>query len=396
MNKWIALSFSILILFYGLAGVQAQEETFGVPIPVIGIDPNEGTTLGVILAIVSEMDGRLSSIVAPVATTNPQIGYSFDFNYFGFPSPDVTYQLYFSHTTENFWEYSADYRNQHFIYDFLFLNAKFAFKRKVSGRFYGIGQSTKDDAESNYTLREVEGSLLLNFELIRHLYGSITLMGKRSWIRPGTIDDIVSLDERFPDVEGRDGGYSLPVELAIEYDTRDSQVTPSAGIHLRAFFRIADESALSSFNMRRYGAVGKLYLPKDSEGRFVTALRALLEYTEGDNIPFYEQCSVGGGTSLRGFGEGRFYDRHRMLFNIEERIRCVRFPVGEISLDVETAVFVDVGQVFASFRNFDHRDFELVFGAGLRLVVREQIVAKVDIGYGSEGSAVYAGLNYPF
>jgi outer membrane protein assembly factor BamA len=372
------------------------EETFGVPIPVVGIDPNEGSTLGVILAVVSENDGRLSSIVAPVATTNKLLGYSFDLNYFGFPSPDVTYQLFFSHTTENFWEYSAEYHNHHCIQDFLAFSGKFSFKRRPSSRFYGIGQNSKEDNETNYTLREVEGSAMFKAEMLKNVYASITLMGKRSWLRPGTMEDVASLEEKFPDVQGIDSDYSLPMEFAVEYDTRNSKLTPTAGLDIRAFFRIADESFLSSFNLRRYGAMGKIYIPLDSDAQFVTAGRCVVEYLEGDNIPFYEMSSLGGGNTLRGFGEGRFYDKHRMLYNVEERIRCLRFAVGEISLDIETTLFVDIGQVFNSFRKFDYRDFEVVFGAGLRMVVREQIVAKVDIGYGSEGSAIYAGLHYPF
>jgi outer membrane protein assembly factor BamA len=134
----------------------------------------------------------------------------------------------------------------------------------------------------------------------------------------------------------------------------------------------------------------------DEDARFVTAVRGAVEYMEGKSIPFFELSMLGGSNTLRGFGEGRFYDRHRVLCNVEERIRLMRFAVGEISLDIETALFLDIGQVFSSFRNFDHKDLEMVFGTGLRLVVRSQIVAKVDIGYGSEGSAIFAGLNYPF
>lgn len=392
----IFVGMALAILF--LSGIieAAEEETFGVPIPVIGIDPNEGTTIGVILAIVSEQEGRLRSIIAPVATTNDTLGYSLDFNYFGFPTTDVSYQLYFSHTTENFWEYSIEYTHRHFLSDALFLSAKLSFEKRANPRFYGIGPGTSERNETNYTNREVEGSATLTIEFLKYVYGSFSLLGRRSWLRSGTVEDIDNLEERFPNIEGIRGGYSLPVEIALEYDSRDSYITPSTGIHARIFFRIADESMLSSFSYRRYGATGKCYLSFDEEGRFVTALRASVEYMEGEDIPFYELSTLGGGTTLRGFGDGRFYDKHRLLFNAEERVRLFRWLVGEILLDIEGAIFVDIGQVFPSFRTMDHRDFEVVVGGGVRMVVRSQIVAKVDIGFGSDGSAIFAGLHYPF
>jgi hypothetical protein len=37
-----------------------------------------------------------------------------------------------------------------------------------------------------------------------------------------------------------------------------------------------------------------------------------------------------------------------------------------------------------------------VGGIGFRGVTRPSVVGRVDIGYGSEGLAVFTGLNYPF
>jgi hypothetical protein len=35
-------------------------------------------------------------------------------------------------------------------------------------------------------------------------------------------------------------------------------------------------------------------------------------------------------------------------------------------------------------------------GVGIRAVVRPNIVGRMDIGWGSEGMAVFVGLGYPF
>jgi hypothetical protein len=37
-----------------------------------------------------------------------------------------------------------------------------------------------------------------------------------------------------------------------------------------------------------------------------------------------------------------------------------------------------------------------VVGGGIRFLAASQIVAKIDVGLGSEGVAVFTGLDYPF
>jgi len=41
-------------------------------------------------------------------------------------------------------------------------------------------------------------------------------------------------------------------------------------------------------------------------------------------------------------------------------------------------------------------DLHVAYGMGFRFVVRPQVVAYVDIGFGFEGSAVFSGVSYPF
>ena len=62
----------------------------------------------------------------------------------------------------------------------------------------------------------------------------------------------------------------------------------------------------------------------------------------------------------------------------------------------ELAVFTEAGRVFHTFATLDTRRVQTVVGTGIRLVVTSQIVAKIDVGLGSEGTAIFAGLHYPF
>jgi len=60
------------------------------------------------------------------------------------------------------------------------------------------------------------------------------------------------------------------------------------------------------------------------------------------------------------------------------------------------APFIDVGRVFASTGTIPVEQLHRVYGLGFRGIARPFVVGYVDIGYGTEGAAVFTGLNYPF
>ena len=145
----------------------------------------------------------------------------------------------------------------------------------------------------------------------------------------------------------------------------------------------------------RYGLEGRLLWPLFHD-RVVTVMRGLVERVEGAELPFFELSALGGEDTLRGFGDKRFRDTGRLLLNIEERIKFLSLTLRGIRTAFELAVFAEAGRVFPSFTRLDARQVQTVVGAGLRLVVTSQIVAKIDVGLGSEGTAIFAGLHYPF
>ncbi len=374
-----------------------QGETFGVPLPIFSTDPNTGDSIGFLLAVVTESEGHISSIVVPLLTDNELTGINFDLNVLGFPSDDIDYFLLLSHSSEDFWDYQFEYEHHRFWAEDLTLEFNIGFENSASNRFHGIGANSEEDDETSFTFKEIIGAITIKKKIFPHFSASFGIKGRSREPGDSVVEDVPSLVDLFPDEEGIEGvSYTLPVEFGLSYDTRDSRVTPSSGILARMFLEVGDEAVLSSFSFRRYGGEVRGYIPLDDEGVFTTAIRGLIEFVDGDDIPFFELSSLGGKNSLRGFGKGRFYDNHRVLVNIEERIRLYRWLVGDINLDIETAVFLDMGQVFRSPRDIKVNDIQFVLGAGVRFVVRSQIVAAIDFGYGEEGSAAFAGLDYPF
>jgi hemolysin activation/secretion protein len=116
----------------------------------------------------------------------------------------------------------------------------------------------------------------------------------------------------------------------------------------------------------------------------------------GDDAPFLEKSTLGGETTLRGYGRYRFIDNSYLLLNLEERIRLFRWKVFNVTADWELAPFVDIGSVMASLGRASPTSFQINVGIGARAVVRPNIIGRVDVGVGSEGPAVFVGLGYPF
>jgi len=376
--------------------VRNEDETFGVPVPVMGTSPNSGVMYGVLFAVVTETNGYIDNILAPLAVYNDLTGYNVDINYFGFPSENISYQLYFSHSSENFWEYSILYKHKNFLDPSLIFNAYGKWARESANRFYGMGPKSKEDDETCYTERNIEFELNLTWEVYKHFFLTGSWKGRANWLRKGIVDDIDTLKDHFADIEGIDGSYAMPLSFGLMYDSRDDDVSPTQGIYSRLYVEGAHKSLLSSFSYAKIGVDASIYIPKDEDKRFITVAHVLFEYMTGKDIPFYEHSMLGGSKTLRGFGDGRFYDNHRLLLNIEERIRLFRFVIAGILVDIESAIWCETGQVFGAFREIRTKDFRTVVGIGARFVVRSQIVAKVDIGFGEEGHAIFAGLDYPF
>ena len=105
---------------------------------------------------------------------------------------------------------------------------------------------------------------------------------------------------------------------------------------------------------------------------------------------------IGGEQPLRGFGFGRYVDRNSFSTTLELRHRVFSFNAVSTHVDIELTPFVDAGRVFADTDAFPLNHLHTVGGIGFRGVARPFVVGYVDVGYGTEGVAVFTGINYPF
>src|SRR5207247_2824301 len=144
------------------------------------------------------------------------------------------------------------------------------------------------------------------------------------------------------------------------------------------------------------GAYWRAFLPHP-HGHALLSRHAVANCARGDgDTPFWGLSSLGGERSLRGFGSHRFIDFTRSLASAELRTRVYQRHVFGVNLEIELAPFAEAGQVFRHVTDSPVDDLHFVGGLGFRGVVRPQIVGFVDIGRGSEGNAIFTGIDYPF
>jgi hypothetical protein len=95
-------------------------------------------------------------------------------------------------------------------------------------------------------------------------------------------------------------------------------------------------------------------------------------------------------------GDGRFVDRGKFVFNIEERITLSRSPFMKFISESEIAPFLDVGTVFPGLSDLRAGDLKYSPGVAARIVIRPQVVGTLDFAFGSEGTNAIIKVGYPF
>jgi hypothetical protein len=389
LGLWWLLGVLVMALPYAFA-----EKTL-VPLPIFTTDPNERQTYGALLAIIDAEQGAFRSLLVPYVTYNPLLGAAGSVHYERFFIDQAKFDTDVSQSTQNQAFYRLRYADLK-LRDPRYLFEGFGvYENDRTARFFGIGANSREPDEANYTLRQVGGEVTFGRRLRPELIASLTERLRHVTIRRGAVDSLPFLKDVFTGVPGDDGSFVWAHRLALTYDTRNSLVAPTRGSFGQVFLEVADEAIGSEASFVRYGLQGRWVWPHLGE-RLVLALRGLLERVDGSDIPFFELSDLGGDETLRGFGQNRFLDEGRVLFNAEERIKVYQITYGDVRTDIELAVFTDVGRVFHNFSDLGSGKIQAVVGGGIRFLAASQIVAKIDVGVGSEGLTIFTGLDYPF
>jgi hypothetical protein len=374
-----------------------------IPVPLIDTDPDSGTTVGILPTILLTNDQHeITRIIAPDILYNPNFGFGAHMRLFDYPSEDKQWSIVVGAKQRVEREFDLEYvtgreRKRHWSF-----TGSLVYDRSGSPRFYGVGNETPLEDQTNYTANQgfVQGQIGLNFSRSWQLLYTARL--RIIDVLPGTLKDVPSIETKFgPDVLGTD--REVLNRLSLIFDNLDDLTVPSRGLKLAVYTGIASRTGI--FNESLYseaGVDGRAFMPLTAKTTLVSHM-ALRYLPTVHDPPFWALSSVGGGVSqiggpqlLRGFGEGRFYDRNSFSYSVEVRQRVFVFNAGSSHIELQVAPFVDLGKVFETTGASPISQLHKVVGVGFRGIARPFVVGYVDIGYGTEGSAVFTGINYPF
>ncbi|MBS0150843.1 MAG: BamA/TamA family outer membrane protein [Nitrospira sp.] len=377
---------------------QAQAEVKFFPIPAISTSKNDGSDFGLIVpALFTGPDGDLKYLVAPMVVHNSYVGTRGTINLFRYEpggkelrgiaswSERIERKFLLSYVDPGFSDgrYSIGFSAMHF--------------KNATMRFFGLGPTTAKADQTNYTASETR----LNWKFgvyaneVTQIAVSQRLRHMQS-IQQGAADLFPFSGTLFPDAPGMGGATILGQRISFHYDTRNNLVTPTDGMAVTAYAELNYNFKNSEHPLySRYGLDVKKMFASESK-RAILVVHGELQATIGTDVPFFEQSSLGGQNSLRGFGVDRYIDKQMIAFSVEERIHILRARLAGVMADFEIAPFIDTGQVFNSFKNVSFKDYRITPGIGFRGIIRPNVVGRIDYGFSKEGGAIFAGLDFPY
>src|ERR1017187_283501 len=123
-----------------------------IPVPLIGSDPNSGTTLGLLpVWITTDDDHEIRRIIAPDILHNPYFGYGVDARLYAYSSEDEQWSIDTGIKQRVERTFDAEYqlgrlRDQRWSVSYTLI-----YDRSGTERFYGIGNDSPKRNETNYT-----------------------------------------------------------------------------------------------------------------------------------------------------------------------------------------------------------------------------------------------------
>jgi hypothetical protein len=274
------------------------------------------------------------------------------------------------------------------------LTAAGAYQNAASMPYYGQGPDSNKGNRSDFRSEFTSANFGGQFHLPRQkLSAGYSVGGLLVNVGPGDLGGWPSTDKIFneantPSLEKQSNfitgtasvtanltspSFSNPKGLVLE--AQDTQFWDQSGNN-------------SSFHLLQTQAT--YYVPFIN-GMRTLAFRARNETTfhsDGQQVPFYLQPTLGGPNDLRGYERYRFYDNGSSVLSGEYR--------WSVAGSLEMALFGDGGNVYGRPGLIGFRDLRGDGGFGMRFKSKQQEIMRFDVGFSPEGVKVWFVFNNAF
>ena len=372
-----------------------------IPLPTIDAGKDLGISYGImpIWALRDPEKKGVSAVIIPSFDYNNYLGHTAAYRHYLFPNDEtlIVMRGIYSQKIER------DICLNYYTSEFLGARAKFnwEFWHWIGGKasFYGYGQGSRKSNRANYALHHTGEEFTITAPLYKNLFFSFTHKYFIRKVSDGPVGTNLTLHDYFPAANyaelERDKKFHTNKISFMYYDVYHP-ILPKVGTNVNLSILYSHKAFGSDYNYRTYSLGVKHYYNYKEEGKFVTAIRYLYQFQRGDDLPFYQQLTLGESAGLRMAGDGRFVDRKKFNLIFEERITFSKKPFLDFLSEMEIAPFLDMGTVFAKSTKLDFSKMRYGPGLALRLVIRPQVVVTVDLAFGSEGTNTILKVGYPF
>ncbi len=249
--------------------------------------------------------------------------------------------------------------------------------------YYGVGNDTQQEQESHFGYTPVGGGARLDVEASRYL----SLGGGVNYLDIATSSGRAgqSIEQRFspadtPGLEFDSFSYINSTARAA-FDWRQPAGYSGTGGLYRVQFDDYRQREREGYSFRSLEAEVRQLVPL-LRANWVLALRGLATVTDIDDasaVPYFLLPALGGGSTLRGYPDFRFRDRHRLVMNAEVRWTPARF--------LDMAVFYDTGKVASRRQDLDFEGLQESYGIGLRIVGPKGYAFRAELAHSREHTA---------
>ena len=243
-----------------------------------------------------------------------------------------------------------------------------------------------------------------------HVFGLLTLEGHYWWpeVLPGSklakdLAGRADVDAQYVAraLHGTREHLQLKAGLALQWDTRDDEVSPTSGMFhdLSAF--VGGGAAGDRFTYFGAKAATRFYVPLLGP-QLVLALRARADLRWGDP-PIYDLVVLGQETLLRGVPNGLLNGRASALGTVELRSMLLPFHLFGQRLTLGAVAFSDVGFLWtdalhprSTLDARPARQLSAGVGGGLRLLWGRSFVLRFDVAWSPDGVGYYVNVDETF
>jgi outer membrane protein assembly factor BamA len=254
---------------------------------------------------------------------------------------------------------------------------------KYPNKFFGIGNSSPDEAEENYTSQRY----CLDATLYRRVLSQVNA-------GPAVHLEDAVMKKTDPSgklasgsLPGSKGGKAYGAGFVVNWDSRDNTIATQSGSFYQLTALFYRNAFASDFSFTRIQVDAREFAEIVPEQ--ILGIQAFGVFIDGV-APFHQLASFGGQSLVRGYFEGRYRDNNCIALQAEYRLP-VWWRFGVVG-------FAGAAQVADRINRFSLKRFWLAGGAGLRFAwnPEERVNLRLDYGFGNNSTGMYITVTEAF